>query len=189
MPSRRFTILLCLFTILVIAGSGAAYWWFELRYLRSFAEQTAFFDGSHLQLPPELAGPGPIRLVHFWDPDCPCNEGNQAHLRNLTARFGDRGIEFYSVQKPGSEGKLPSMLDGRLKALSTIPGADTLPASPAVAIWDNAGKLAYVGPYSEGMICTAGNSFIEPILEALVSGRSVRSTNTLSVGCYCNWQG
>jgi hypothetical protein len=79
------------------------------------------------------------------------------------------------------------MLEGRLKALPTIPGADTLPASPAVAIWDKTGQLAYVGPYSEGMICTAGNSFIEPILEALTSGRKVQATNTLSVGCYCDW--
>ena len=31
----------------------------------------------------ELAGPGPIRVVHFWDPACPCNVGNQQHLGEL----------------------------------------------------------------------------------------------------------
>lgn len=68
------------------------------------------------------------------------------------------------------------------------PGAERLPASPAVAIWDRDGNLAYVGPYSEGAVCTSANSFIEPVIEALLAGRPLQSTGTLAVGCYCPWQ-
>ncbi|WP_244258619.1 DUF6436 domain-containing protein, partial [Pseudomonas aeruginosa] len=49
------------------------------------------------------------------------------------------------------------------------------------------GRLAYFGPYSEGAVCTSSNSFIEPILEALLQGRPVDATHTLAVGCYCPW--
>lgn len=51
------------------------------------------FSGDALQLPEELAGPGAIRLVHFWDPACPCNVGNQQHLAELIETYGPgRGV-------------------------------------------------------------------------------------------------
>nr|MBO2510302.1 hypothetical protein [Gammaproteobacteria bacterium] len=140
-------------------------------------------DGA---LPAELAGPGPIRVVHFWDPGCPCNVGNQQHLAELVARFAPRGVVFYAVQKPGSRGHLPAGLS-TLQALDGLPGAERLPASPAVGIWDGEGRLAYFGPYSEGAVCNSANSFIEPVLEALAAGRPVSAANTLASGCFCAW--
>jgi hypothetical protein len=129
--------------------------------------------------------------VHFWDPACPCNVGNQQHLGELIERFGgdsvgSSGVDFYSVQKPGSHGQLPATLSA-IKPLSTLPGAEQITASPAVAIWDRDGKLAYFGPYSEGLTCNSSNSFIEPILQALSAGRPVDATHTMAVGCYCPW--
>lgn len=53
-------------------GSVVLIWWLSgAAYLRPYAEQTVIFGQGELKLPPELAGPGPIRVVHFWDPDCP----------------------------------------------------------------------------------------------------------------------
>ena len=96
-------------------------------------------------------------------------------------------MQFYAVQKAGSQGRLPDNLQG-LQALQELPGSADLPASPAVAIWDAQGDLAYFGPYSEGAVCTSSNSFIEPILEALVAGRRVRADSNLAVGCFCDWR-
>lgn len=176
-------------SLLVIFCAGVlwtAYDWFQGRYLRTFSEHTAFFSGDSLQLPADMAGPGPIRLVHFWDPACPCNVGNQQHLSELVEQYGPQGVVFYSLQKKGSHGQLPTTL-GTLMPLESLPGAEHLPASPAVAIWDRNGKLAYFGPYSEGLTCNASNSFIEPILQALSHNRPVDATHTLAVGCYCPW--
>lgn len=186
LPSRK-TLLACSIALLWATAMASAYWWYQLRYIRSFSEQTTLFAGDILRLPAELAGPGPIRLVHFWDPACPCNIGNQQHLSELLARFEPQGVRFYSVQKAGSQGQLPAPLQS-LQALAQLPGSERLPASPAVAIWDRQGQLAYFGPYSEGATCNSGNSFIEPILEALNAGRSVNASNTLAVGCFCDWQ-
>jgi hypothetical protein len=186
-PAYRTTLLASLLALVCAGVLWAAYDWFQGRYLRAFSSHTAVFSGDPLRLPDELAGPGPIRLVHFWDPACPCNVGNQQHLTELVEQYAPRGVEFYSVQKPGSHGQLPSTLS-HLKPISVLPGSEQIPASPAVAIWDRDGKLAYFGPYSEGLTCNSKNSFIEPILQALSEGRAVGATHTLAVGCYCPWQ-
>ncbi|MCO7513143.1 DUF6436 domain-containing protein [Pseudomonas guariconensis] len=181
-----------LLTLLAVLLCAAALWWaydsFQSRYLRPFDSQATLFDGSQLRLPAELAGPGPIRVVHFWDPGCPCNVGNQQHLGELVERFAAQGVTFHVLSKPGSHGQPPADL-GALQPLTQLPGSERLPASPAVAIWDHQGRLAYFGPYSEGAVCNASNSFVEPILKALIDGRQVNASNTLAVGCYCPWAG
>jgi hypothetical protein len=184
--SHRTTLLASLIALGCAAVLWFAYDWFQGRFLRAFSQHTAVFSGDPLRLPPDLAGPGAIRLVHFWDPACPCNVGNQQHLSELIDKYAAQGVEFYAVQKTGSQGHLPTNLT-HLKPLAALPGSGQIPASPAVAIWDRAGKLAYVGPYSEGLTCNSSNSFIEPILEALSVGRQVDATHTMAVGCYCPW--
>ena len=104
----------------------------------------------------------------------------------LFRSFAPQGVAFYVVQKPASRGHLPPAL-AALQPLARLPGAEQLPAGPAVAIWDRQGRLAYFGPYSEGANCSSSNSFIEPILQALSEGRPVDATHTLAVGCYCPW--
>ena len=187
MRSSYRTALFASLLALVCAGVlWTAYDWFQGRYLRAFSEHTAVFSGDPLRLPDDLAGPGKIRLVHFWDPACPCNVGNQQHLTEMIEHFSARGVEFFAVQRPGSHGQLPTTLSN-LKTIAVLPGAEQIPASPAVAIWDRSGKLAYFGPYSEGLTCNSSNSFIEPILNALTDDRPVNATHTLAVGCYCPW--
>lgn len=186
MPTRIRQLSVALVLVLCAVVLWLAYSSFQARYLRPFATQATLFDGSQLRLPAELAGPGPIRVVHFWDPACPCNVGNQQHLDELIEHFADRGVSFHVLQKPGSHGQLPANLE-RLQAIASLPGSEHLPASPAVAIWDRQGKLAYFGPYSEGAVCNASNSFVEPIIQALQEGRPVNASNTLAVGCYCPW--
>lgn len=169
-----------------VAAMLAALWWHQNRYIRPFDSGTTLFDGAILHLPDELVGPGPIRLVHFWEPSCPCNAGNQQHLGEIMHSFAD-DVQFYHVQKSGTKGQLARPLRA-MKPITDMPGSELLPASPAVAIFDHSGRLAYFGPYSEGAVCTSSNSFIEPVLEALQQGRSVAAANTLASGCFCDWK-
>lgn len=188
MPMRRKHLITGLIVLLWAGAMLAAYSWFESRYLRTFdGERAQLFSGEALALPAALQGPGPIRFVHFWDPGCPCNVGNQQHLEELLARFVGQPVAFYVVQKPGSKGRLPNSL-AALEPLPGLAGAEQLPASPAVGIWDQGGQLAYLGPYSEGAVCSSDNSFVEPILEALLDGRPVRASNSLAVACFCDWE-
>ncbi len=185
--AHRKILLYSLAGLVWLVAMFAAYSWFHDRYLRPFADRALLFEAGELRLPEALAGPGEIRLVHFWDPACPCNAGNQQHLAELVARFQSRGVRFYTLQRPGSQGVLPAEL-AALPTLQALSGSERLPASPAVGIWDREGKLAYFGPYSEGATCSSSNSFIEPVLQALTQGRPVRASSGLAVGCYCDWQ-
>ncbi|WP_437881327.1 DUF6436 domain-containing protein [Pseudomonas sp. LRF_L74] len=188
MPSRRLLLILSLLVVgsLLIVG-GWIWSRFGVAYLRPYSEQAVFFQGSGLKLPKELAGPGPIRVVHFWDPQCPCHQETDAHLNYLIGLYRFSSVEFYSVQKPGSEGEMSPYLKGKLKPLDTLEGMESIPASPAIAIWDKNGQLAYAGPYSEGLVCNSSNSFVEPVLDALALDRHVSAANTMAVGCYCDW--
>jgi len=186
-PSRRKLLLFCLL-IAALACLWLTLRWFEGRWLRPFVQTTQVFSGEALRLPQDIGGKGAVRLVHFFDPACPCNALNQQHLGELIERYGARGVAFYAVQKPRSEGHLPAPL-AALKPLPNLPGADNLPASPALAIFDQDGELAYFGPYSEGALCNSENSFVEPIIEALLAGKTVKASHNLAVGCFCDWQG
>lgn len=188
MSKRHKYLLAGLIVLLWASAMLAAFWWFEARYLRTFeGERAELFSGDALKLPPDLQGPGPVRFVHFWDPGCPCNVGNQQHLEELLKRFAGQAVTFHEVRKPGSTGRLPPALQA-VQPLSGLSGADQLPASPAVGIWDQQGQLVYIGPYSEGAVCSSANSFVEPILEAVLAGRKVRATHSLAVACFCDWR-
>lgn len=191
-PSKRFLLILCLLALAIMLAIGGWVWArFGVAYLRPFSDQeqqAVFFQGGGLKLPAELAGPGKIRVVHFWDPQCPCHKETDAHLNYLISLYRFSGVEFYSVQKPGSVGEMLPFLRGKLTPLESLEGMESIPASPAIAIWDQQGRLAYAGPYSEGLVCNSSNSFVEPILDALSANRSVSAANTMAVGCYCDWQ-
>ncbi|MFP4898105.1 DUF6436 domain-containing protein [Paraburkholderia sp. BR14312] len=189
MRRRLFILFLCA-AVCILVGTGVALW----RYLgvdgvSSYSNQPVLFEDADLRLPPDLAGnTGRIRVVHFWDPDCvSCNEITDAHLNYLITMFRDADIDFYSVRKPGTHGQLPAFLRGKIKPLRGIEGMERIPASPAIAIWDANGKLAYAGPYSTGLVCSSNNSFVEPILNKLVEGLHVEPVPMVAVGCYCPW--
>lgn len=186
---RRPVVLFLCVAVCILLGTGIALWqYFGVGGLTSYSNQPVLFLDAELHLPPGLAGnTGRIRVVHFWNPDCACNKETDAHLNYLIAMFRGANIDFYSVRKPGTRGDLPAFLRGKLKPLAGIEGMDRIPASPAIAIWAADGKLAYAGPYSQGLVCSSANSFVEPILNRLVAGEQVEPFATVAVGCYCPW--
>jgi hypothetical protein len=187
---RRPAVLFLGVAVCILIGTGVALWrYFGVGGLTSYSNQAVLFLDSDLRLPPDLAGnTGRIRVVHFWDPDCTtCNEETDAHLNYLITMFRGAKIDFYSVRKPGTHGELPPFLRDKLKPRPGIEGMDRIPASPAIAIWAADGKLAYAGPYSQGLVCSSANSFVEPILNRLVAGEHVEPFAAVAVGCYCPW--
>ena len=114
----------------LMAGIAIALWqYFGLSEQASFAEQAIVFDDTQLKLPPELAGAnGRIRVVHFWDPACPCNVGNQQHLSELLQRFAEREVSFHVLRKAGSKGTLPAPL-AALQPIDELPGAQAVGAA------------------------------------------------------------
>ena len=175
---RRLLVSLAL--LVWVAGLGWAYWWFEGRYIKSF-ERPVFFQAE--QVAPPFA-PGQVQVVRVWQSNCPCSAGHEAYVEEMTARFAGRGVRFARSGQYSTVG-----LSAGLKELPywPIPGAwADWPGAPSIAIWAADGSLAYVGPYSDGAHCSADSSFVEPVLQALLDGRSVNITQQDSVSCLCD---
>ncbi|WOD11637.1 DUF6436 domain-containing protein [Pseudomonas sp. NyZ704] len=165
-----------------ILGLVWAFWWYEGQYLKTF-ERPAYFGAEAVAPPFE---PGQVQVLHVWQAGCPCNGGHQAYVEEMTQRFADKGVQFARSGQSSARS-----LPGVLKKLPfwPIPKAWTdWPGAPAVAIWDAAGKLAYVGPYSDGTHCSQDSSFIEPVINALLAGRRVNILNQDTVSCLCDIQ-
>ncbi|GAA6151501.1 DUF6436 domain-containing protein [Pseudoteredinibacter isoporae] len=154
------------FTLIGVLGSVAllSLWLLEWRWLGKFDNSLAQFDGQNLL----AISNGQITVQQFIDPDCPCNRYVREHREELQARYSSQSIRFELLT--------PSSLT-----------AAAVPSSPAVAIWDRDGRLAYFGPYSNGVICNAKTSFIEPVLNQLKTGENPQINNTAGVGCFCPW--
>lgn len=164
--------------VLWAAGMGWAWWWVDGRHERSF-ERPAYFEGLTVAGP---FAPGQVQVVHVWQSNCVCNAGHEAYIQEMTRRFSEQGVRFARA------GSLPG---GRGDILGDLPhwplpqAWANWPGGPSVAIWDAAGQLAYVGPYSDGASCNADSSFIEPVLQALLQGRTVHAAQYDTVACLC----
>src|SRR5690554_5332243 len=124
------------------AGLVWAWWWMDGRHGQVF-ERPAYFAGD------QVPGPfpaGQIQVVHVSQPCCPCNAGLDAYIREMTARFGRRGVPC------ARDGSLPR---GRVHVLGDLDHCPSpasrpdWPGRPAVAIWDVSDRLAYVGAYGD----------------------------------------
>ena len=60
-----------------------------------------------------------------------------------------------------------------------------IPSVPAVALLDANGKLAYFGPYSEGLACTESNGLVEVVMNNLRHGFNPELVVNDTTGCYC----
>ena len=183
--SRRTRWLVALLLIGWATSVVLAFWWYQGRYVQRFGDQPALFYGQHLALPKALMDTSRIRVVHFHNPACPCEQATQIHLAELLKRFAGK-VDFFVLTAPGTQAMLEPALN-TLPQLHQLPGSEHLPASPSVAIWDTQNHLAYLGPYSEGAVCSIDGSLIEPVLDALLTGRQVSASSTLASACLCPW--
>ncbi len=155
------------------------FWWYELRLIRPFLDKLALFDGQQLDAS-YRPSTNAITLMHFGDPNCPCNQFNAPHLEQLKSHYQPKGVQFVAWQQ-GSE--IPP-IEGFDKLHSAAQLA-FVPATPAVAIWSSDGQLSYFGPYSSGLLCSLGEGFAETILDQLQAGLAPQVINTTGVGCFC----
>jgi len=151
-----------------------SFWWFEYRHWQSFNAQNVIFNGAELslleqRLTHEGATTNGLKVVHFTDESCECSRYSRAHIKELQPAF--KNIRQIT-------------LSPNHQYMQNIP----IPASPSVAIWDEAGELAYFGPYSSGAICGQGNDFVRPVIKQLQQNNNPKWINMIGIGCYCPWK-
>jgi len=148
-----------------------AYWWYEYRHWQAYPEQLVQFDSQRLsEVYPILnsSNVGKALVVHFADENCPCEAYRVAHVNNIQRVLADtQQVTLNQVQALSLELK-PA-------------------ASPSVAIWSEAGELAYFGPYSSGMTCGSGFDFVSMVFSKLKDNVNPHWVNTQGFGCFCSW--
>jgi len=139
---------------------ASLFWTLQLQYQTVWVS----FDGSRL---PGLPADGHLaRVVHFVDPDCPCSRFSQPHIAKVEKQWGSDDIQFSSVNV----------------AVADHGYVGLIPATPAVAVWDDAGDLAYFGPYTSGAICGEGEDLLGRFFNNRLAGQWI---NQEAVGCFC----
>lgn len=106
-------------------------------------------------------------VVHFSSDSCWCQFVASPHIKSVH--------ELVKVQHKTN-------ITLNLETLQSNP--QYIPSIPAVAVFDTQGKLTYLGPYSTGTFCSAGNGLVEPFVQELQSNHEAVIPHDAQ-GCYC----
>lgn len=148
-----------------------------------FAEQTVIYDIHEVEFKdPEVGLEGPFdrpTIVHFIDPGCACNRFSLPHIADIERTYPD--VLFQRVYSDNRKKK-----DLQIDIPQSL--VESVPASPAVMIFDQQGKVAYFGPYTDDVFCGEGNDFVEKMLKILGMGYNPEWVNLFGFGCFCPWR-
>jgi hypothetical protein len=141
------------------------------------------------QLLPATPRLGVISAMYFLDPDCSCSRNVEGQINSMQQRYGASLQQFIAAPASNSR-QLAASAATLLSAAESESFASAVPALPAVAIWDAAGRLAYFGPLAAGFDCGAsGDSFVSANLRRLSRGQEPIPTAMDAVGCFCSVKG
>lgn len=185
MSSRRDSLLKAgiLFVLWVSAMAGA--FWYLLLQSRQW------FDSTLMQ-PPSLSSPQaqqalqtllldilpgfdstqPV-LIRLRQENCRCERFIEPYHRHLQTRL-QAGFQVHTLEI----NDLPMHIQNRL--------SQWIPATPSALVFDHRGRMAYLGPYHQDDVCSAENSFLEPVIAAVQRQEEVKILNTLVYGCFCS---
>ena len=130
--------------------------------------QAQDFDSSFARALAASVGTLNGQVVHFSQDNCQCNPVAQAHLDSVAALADQQGFGNAQV---------------KLAKDSAI--TQYIPATPAIAVFDQVGELVYLGPYSAGYSCSVGDGIVESYLTGEVKKAPEAMVLTNTEGCYC----
>lgn len=200
---------LALLVSIWLAATMAGLWWFQQQNVRPFVAVTddaRFWQASQinqmlqpllLQLPSNQtalsAANHQVTLLHFWNPDCLCNQLSQRHFDGLISQFKADQLRIVVVAAPGTSDEqllqFKQLNGSRMEVIRQPQGIDLpLPSSPALALLSPQGELGYFGAYGFGALCTVANDdFFPNIVRELSTKGYGPFANVAGDGCFCAW--
>ena len=106
-------------------------------------------------------------IIHLKEEKCKCNLYSNKHIEELNEKLNKEDFNIVNINIKKSE----------LKKI--------IPAYPSTIIFDKNGDLAYVGAYSDGLMCSSKNSVVEMVLTNIKAGFNPALINSDTKGCYC----
>ena len=108
-------------------------------------------------------------VIVFSSGQCFCETLAKPHIQQLLTLAKNQAFKFQQFN------------------ISQSPLAHILPATPAVAVWDQNDNLTYLGPLSAGAICVSSNDLVSRYINRKtrpeMPGAAIVSD---AQGCYCS---
>lgn len=110
------------------------------------------------------------KTVHFTQEDCFCNLIAEPHINSVKTLTND--------------------LSGSNEHIVINSEENTygfVPATPAVAVFDQHENLIYLGPYSTGLFCAPSEGIVERFIQNRNEAKQAAATVLMEAeGCYCS---
>lgn len=199
-PRQHRTLILGLVVILWLSGTAILLWWFQSRSIQPFVSadsNPATLQARSIEntLQPywlQHQKTDAITLIHFWNPDCLCNQVSARHFESLVAAFGPEQLEILVIAPasttPDQLEEFQRLNGSRMKLLTMQESDVWLPASPSLALMNPDGKLGYFGAYGFGATCSISDEdFFPNIVREMRKGSYGPFLNMAGSGCFCRW--
>jgi hypothetical protein len=184
-----------------LAGTGYAFWSFQLGQQRSFeSTRTVLFDsGSRASsaeawfrgsIAPLANGEAPAvaTVVHVYRAGCICNRFTHPHLARIVTRYRPAGVKFFAAVRPEAAGGVAEDMGPQGLPRIALPTGSELSwidATPAALVYDAQGKLVYFGPYSDSARCGESGGLVERVLDRVLRGHTPHAQPFYGGGCFC----
>ncbi len=136
----------------------------------------------------ELSYTGPT-LLHFHDTHCDCSKSVPDYILDLHKRLVPNDTEKVLVtnaEKNSWQELKNRFAVNRIIQFNTVNVREWLPATPAAALFDNRGELAYFGPHLGGKFCGSSSvNQLEWALNLIARGENLNIISASSRGCFC----
>lgn len=198
-PQHR-NLVLGIVVILWLTATAILLWWFQSRSVQPFLP--ADHNPASLQvsqLVPELVSwlppaeqRAPVTLIHFWNPDCLCNQVSSRHFESLVRRFSNQQLDILVIAPANtSDARIAEFkrLNGeRMRIMRMSSDQHWLPASPSLALLRADGSLGYFGAYGFGALCSISDEdFFPNMVRQMTAGSYGPFMNMAGSGCFCRW--
>jgi hypothetical protein len=199
-PSSQRNLVLGIVVIFWLIATAILLWWFQSRSIQSFlpAEQNPATLQPLMveQMLQPLLAPAQQRtavtLVHFWNPDCLCNQISRRHFDSLTQAFSAQQLAILVIAPTNtSDQQIDDFrrLNGSRMEIRRMPADQHwLPSSPSLALVRADGSLGYFGAYGFGALCSISTEdFFPNIVRQMEQGSYGPFMNMAGSGCFCRW--
>jgi hypothetical protein len=174
----------------------AIFWYQEIQYLLP----TPVPKDYRVVLPDEIIEYDSIlipqhypksKLLHFFNPDCPCSRFNLDHFVFLKRKYANQVDFFVVVSSPEKVSAAKTMIDNDVTIVvdedGTLTKACGVYSTPQAAIIQTSNRLYFRGNYNRSRYCTDKNSnFVQMALDSLNAMKDPPYFNelaTVSYGC------
>lgn len=189
---RRVALIIILSGIFVaIAG---IFWYQEMQYLMPTpvpSDYTVIHPEELIQydsalIPQQHEKP---KVLHFFNPECPCSRFNLKHFQSLTKAYGDK-IDFYIVVAADEKVEPAKKLVDTQVTIVVDKGEKLAKAcgvysTPQAAIIQTSNRLYFRGNYNRSRYCTNKESnFVQMALDSLVAKKQPPIFSELATNSY-----